>query len=324
MIPVPLGLTSVSRRRIGVTDTTCFADGLCVSAEALTATAAVVGTLAFAITFALAIARLKAADDALESERERTTSERDAFRSFVERVEATPTATPRLTDGGQVTAAGHAGTDLSVVVDAYRDAFLDLDHYDTEYDDSLGEHMAAELGDDVALAVGNSAVLTPQLKATLCARARDASQHRERLLDAIDAEADSLGSHRDVLVDVDATLDEAVPGHAAAALDAVDPERDGPPPDPTGPDSARSRADVIADWQRVEAAQRRLETVLAERQRDIHAQRDIIDGDEGPATLYEYVYGGLPSTYPVLGVATTLLDRANTLRGTLARSMHRT
>jgi hypothetical protein len=334
-LSLPLGLTSVSRQRIGVEDKTCLVDGVCVSAEALTAAAAVVGTLAFAITIALALSRIKAAEDALESERKRTTSERDAFRSFVERVEAQPTATPRLTDGGRAKTGVHGGTELASVVDAYRDTFLDLDHYDAEYDDTLGEHMAAELGDDVAVAVGNSAVLTPQLKATLCRRAREASQHRERLLDALDAEGNSLANHGDVLVDVDDDLADAARTQSAlddpasdadfgalgaesrSGVDGSGVAGDDPPPDP-------DRAAVIAAWQRTEAAQRQLEAVLADRQRDIHAQRDIVDGDDGPATLYEYVYGGLPNTYPVLGVATTLLERATTLRGSLARSMHRT
>jgi len=296
MLYAPPELTRVSQQQIGATDGTCLVDGFCVSAHVLTEVTAAVATLAFAVAFLFALTRLHDASDALENERERTRNERDAFESFVEAVADVSPENPRLTDGGaRAVSQGSSGT-LSTVVDAYRDTVLDLDHYDDEYDDSLAEHMTAELGDDVALAVSNGAILSPQLQQTLCVTGLQAKDRRENLLTALDAEADSLSSCTRRLRDVERDLD---------AVDA---------------DASRDRPNLVADWQTVHAAEDRTADVLEDRQRDIHDQKHVVGGGDGPTAVYEYVYGALPSSYPVLSAATSLLERTQSVRQDISRS----
>jgi len=293
----PPQLTRVSQQPIGAGDGTCFVDGFCVSAAVLTEALAAGATLAFAVAFLFALARLHEASDALDAERERTRNERDALADFVDSVASTAPENPGLTDGGPRAVAGSGTGSLSSVVDAYRDTVLELEHYDAEYDDTLAEHMAAEFGDDVALAVRNGAILSPQLQQTLCASGVRAKERRERLLSALDAEADSLSSCRRALAEVDATI---------AAVDST---------------ATRERAVLVEDWQAVREATEHAERVLEERQDDIHGQRHVVGSAGGPTTLYEYVYDELPTSYPVLSAGTDLLRRAREHRRGLSRML---
>jgi hypothetical protein len=289
----------VSQQQIGVTDELCVADGVCVSADFLTHALAALGTVFFAIAVLLAISRLHDAVDALEAERERTDRERDAFAAFAGRVSEIDTENPRLTDGGPMAVTGSRAGRLSAVVDAYCETVMAVEHYDDEYDEPLLEHMAAEFGDDVALAVQNGAILSPQLKRTLCASALQAKQRRERLLAALDAESASLTEGKGALSTIDDTLSR------------VDPDPD------------RPRDALVADWHAVQAANEDARSLLADRQSDIHEQRHVVGQAGGPTTLYEYVYGNLSSSYPVLSVGTTTVQRTRALRETLSRSIVR-
>ena len=291
------GLTRVSQQRIGATGETCLAEGLCVPADVLTHALAAVATVLFAAAVLLALSRLHDAVDALDAERDRTRRERDAFAAFVDAVASIDSENPRLTDGGPMAVNASRAGRLSDVVDAYRSTVMAVPHYDDEYDDSLVEHMAAEFGDDVALAVQNGAILSPQLKRTLRASALQAKQRRERLLAALDAEGESLSSCTRTLAEVD------------DALADVDPDPD------------RPRADLIADWQAVQRTRDTTVSLLESRQDAIHEQRHVVGQAGGPTTLYEYVYGDLPSTYPVLSLGTTAVDRTRSLRRRLSGSL---
>jgi hypothetical protein len=289
----------VSQQQIGATGDLCVADGVCISADVLTHALAALATFFFAAAVLIAISRLHDAFDALEAERDRTSRERDAFAAFVDRVSEIDAENPRLTDGGSMTVTGSRAGQLAAVVDAYRDTVMTVDHYDDEYDDTLLEHMAAEFGDDVALAVQNGVVLSPQLKRTLCASALQAKQRRGRLLAALDAESDSLTESKRTLSNVDDTLECAAP------------------------DPSRPRDALLTDWHALQAANEDARSLLADRQSDIHEQRHVVGQGGGPTTLYEYVYGSLPSTYPVLSLGTAAVERTRERRRALSRSIAR-
>ncbi|WP_323676379.1 hypothetical protein [Halorubellus sp. PRR65] len=291
------GLTRVSQQQIGATGETCLAEGLCVPADVLTQALAAVATVLFAAAVLLALSRLHDAVDALDAERDRTRRERDAFAAFVDAVAGIDSEDPRLTDGGPTTVTGSRTGRLPDVLEAYRRTVMDVPHYDDEYDDSLVEHMAAEFGDDVALAVQNGAILSPQLKRTLRASAMQAKQRRERLLAALDAEQESLSTCTRTLSEVDETLSD------------VDPSLD------------RPRADLIAEWQAIQATRDTTVSLLQSRQDDIHEQRHVVGQAGGPTTLYEYVYGDLPSSYPVLSLGTTAVEETRSLQRRLSRAL---
>lgn len=297
MSPSTPGLTRVSQQQLGATGDVCLTDGLCVSADVLTHALAALATVFFALAVILAISRLHDALDALDAEHDRTARERDAFATFVDIVSDIDAENPRLTDGGSMTMTGSRTGSLPEVLDAYRETAMAVPHYEEEYDDTLLEHMAAEFGNDVALAVQNGAVLSPQLKRTLCAAGLQAKQRRERLLAALDAEEESLTASTGALSDVDGTLERA------------------------DPDPDRSREALLTDWHDTQAAHERTVELLEDRQSDIHEQRHVIGDAGGPTTLYEYVYGGLPSSYPVLSLGTTAVERTRALRRSLSESL---
>jgi len=318
MFFAPPALTRVSQQKIGATAEACVADGVCVPADVLTQGLALAATLAFAVAVLMALSRLYDAADALAAERKRTRRERDAFETFVDSVAGINPQSPGLTDGGPTTVEGNHGGTLSHVVDAYRDTVLDVPHYDAEYDDTLAEHMAAEFGDDVALAVRNGAVMSPQLQQTLCTRGKQAMLRRERLLSALDAEEDSLSACTKTLKEVDEALEavssdvDAVTDEVAAAHEATEE-----------PAASMERDDLVHDWHAVQERRDELVSLLESRQEAIHEQRHVVGQGDGPTALYEYVYGALPSSYPVLSVGTRLLGRTRSLRRDVSRCLVR-
>lgn len=319
MIYAPADLTQVSQQRIGATDQTCLGEAVCVGPDVLTAGVALVGTLAFAIALALALSRLHDATEMLAVERDRTKRERDAFQTFLERVASMSPRNPRLTDGGHSTIGGRSADGLVGVIDAYRETVLSLDHYEEEYDDTLLEHMTAEFGEDVALAVHSSVVLSPQLQQTLCTRAQEAMDRRERLLEALDAERSSLGDCKETLASIDEDLTAVEDRHVEPTGETLSSADSSGSTKPSG--STKSSASTIADWHRINDAEGDVRDLLDARQTAIHDQRHVIGKGDGPTALYEYVYDDLPTSYPILSVGTRFLDRASSLRRTVARAL---
>jgi hypothetical protein len=142
-------------------------------------------------------AHLDNAMDRVVEERRRTAAERDAFNQFANRVAGMePTAPPvgapvgygRPTqEGGTLFEARCPAVDmLATVQTAYQETVMAIEHLETEYDESLPVHMAAEYGDDMAAAVTDGDILTPLLQATLVMAAQQAASQRETLCGALD------------------------------------------------------------------------------------------------------------------------------------------
>ncbi|MDN4015257.1 hypothetical protein QX233_22675, partial [Chryseobacterium gambrini] len=85
-----------------------------------------------------------------------------------------------------------------------------LSHYDEEYGESVITNLGAEFGEEVGAAVAGNGVFTAELKAALCAGARDAASRRATFLGVLDEERAALDDAARELHDV---------GDSAAALD---------------------------------------------------------------------------------------------------------
>ena len=249
-------------------------------------------TAAFLLLGGAVLVRLRGAREAVSTERTRTTAERDAFGRFRRRVVRLDPDTPRPPEppsaGGGVlatpTGATADGASLSDAREAYAETVMATPHYEEEYDESLPQSLAAEFGDGVAGAMVGGGALTPQLRATLASNAERAREEREDLLAELDREEAGIDAARDTL---------------ASAADAAE--------EVTGADlDYSSYTDLVADYERLEWHEERVETLLRDRQATVHERES-----ERPH-WYEYLYGQLTSPYPVVGAATeALADLAN-------------
>ena len=103
---------------------------------------------------------IDAARRALQRERRQLRDEREALKAFGKRVAEIDTASPAA--GHQrFPLAGAGSTGLQSVREAYADTVMDVPHYELAYDESLPEHMAGELGEELAAAVTGEGGSTP-------------------------------------------------------------------------------------------------------------------------------------------------------------------
>lgn len=156
---------------------------------------------------------IDAARRALERERRQLREEVDAFTAFGERVVELEATQPRA-GRRQTRIAASSSTALQSVRDAYAETVMDVSHYELAYDESLGDHMAGELGEEVAAAVTSSQSLHPPLKRSLITTINEAIRTRKRVLALIDGEEERLDEAERTVVDtierIDSILDQPI------------------------------------------------------------------------------------------------------------------
>ncbi|MFD1570850.1 DUF7260 family protein [Halorubrum laminariae] len=247
----------------------------------------IVGLVAF-----LAFAYVRDATEACRRERSRVLAERDAFESFADRVSSLePASAPSTTavlDGpvAGVHSVDSTGGDVTLrrVLSAYRDTVMSLPHYEREYDETLPESLAAELGPDTATALASDRTLSTGAQSALVRRSQQAADARLSLADAIGSELDALGAAERELSGVDRRRRRLI-----EHLDGID----GNP------------ADAAVDvWWRLDDLERECDALAGDRQTaldDPPLRPDAALDVESDRAFYEYLYG--PSdgpNYPVL------------------------
>lgn len=261
---------------------------------------AVLGMTALLVVVAGAVlTRLDGAREALTREATRTRAERDAFEQFRRRIanlESSERARPTPTVGGTnvltVPAGGAAVDDgLADARRAYRETVMATAHYDEEYDETLATNVAEEFSAPVASAlVEDGGALTPSLRTTLASGARRASRERTELLSRLEAERSSI---------------EAAESTLAPAVDASEAvvDRDL---------SRASYTDLVAEYERLEWHEGRVEPLLSDRQARIHDE----EGDR--RHWFDYLYRSLSSPYPVLSAGAGTLSLIDDAKSALA------
>lgn len=214
--------------------------------------------------------------------------EADAFEAFRSRVrdvdadaemDAVGSAEGDSTVGGTLAARPDRATrtGAEAVREAYENTVMDTAHYSEDYGDTYWESVATEFCDEIAVALGQSAGVTPLLKDRLLAAARDAESSRQRTLSALDREESALEDAAAVL------------GSVREELVAI---RSRPFYGCSAGDLRRLRSDLYR---------------LEERCQDVAVRRQA--GDLEPPSLRscasspslnEYLYGSLAATHPVL------------------------
>lgn len=261
---------------------------------------------------------------ALAEEQRRTADEREAFADFRRRVrEVRPASAP--TAGGEtggVRAVALADrpreTGTATVRRAYRETVMDVPHFDAEYDETCAESVAEELGRDLAAALVAGERFDPVCKRTLLDRAEERHSRRVTLVEALDAERESLAAVEKRISSVrDDLASVAIDGTALVervGTDAPD-GRDPAPRLPAGV-SFDALADRHADLRGLEE---RCDAVAADRQTTIQAEAARFSLPVGTADVPSYCYQSLPVTYPALSAVTDLSDRVATCRCAVER-----
>ena len=156
----------------------------------------------------------------VETDHERTTTERDAFASFLHRIsdfsvssaDLQPNRAQQPSTQTLVTpeTAKHAESQLARVRSAYRGTVMSVPHYDEDYGDSLPESLAEEFSPEVATAVLTGDQLTPHLRSRLIDATHHAREGRHALLQGLEDERNALNTADENLTRLGADLDDVL------------------------------------------------------------------------------------------------------------------
>lgn len=303
-------IQSVEPAAAECTDLSCDLASVASDPGAVTAFV-IAGVAAF-----VALAYVRDAKATCRDERRRVLDERAAFEEFADRVSGLdpaptsstapsfdgPTAAVRTVsavDGGNRT-----GDDVRLrrVLAAYRDTVMSLPHYGEEYDETIPQSLAAELGPDTTAALASNGTLSSGAQSALVRRSRRAADARSSLADAIDAEIDALSEYESDLNRVDRRRRRLL-----EHLDGVNGDR------------TDAGIDV---WNRLEDLEDDCDEAASERQRALDDPPMTVDapGEEADRrSFHEYLYGPTDGPrYPVLAQIAEVAGRIRTDRDRVA------
>jgi len=145
---------------------------------------------------------------ALQRERTRTETERDAFEEFGNQItEIQPSNAPSQgnTTHKRVTTTGGTGvyespplsspstTDhLAAIRDAYEETVMSVPFYEAEYGDTYEQSICEEFGQEVASALTRGSEFNPMVKQIVLAKVEEAQTEREALIHTCDREHESV------------------------------------------------------------------------------------------------------------------------------------
>ncbi|MFW6002837.1 MAG: DUF7260 family protein [Halanaeroarchaeum sp.] len=247
------------------------------------------------------LSHLYDAENCVEAELREVVAERNAYRAFAEAIESIPVtraagtvATPQTiqTVESRVTPAAH-------IRRAFEDTVMAVDHYDETYGESWETHLVNEFDADFLGGLREGSGVNPPMKRALRQQAIDAASRRDDLIRV-------LSTERSAVDEATATLDEI-----ETSLSAMD---DG---------SLRERPfeDLSEVHSSLEALEERTERLANRRQRQIHDESRCGRWDTRDLTLQEYLYGPLPTTYPVLHTTTRLGEDLEVARHRVLETM---
>lgn len=229
-------------------------------------------------------------------------AERDAFSEFASAVRGIEASPQQSLDTPTATLVSQSPDQKPVetVRNRYRETVMDVPDYEREYGESLPENMRAELGEEVTAAVLDGGRFTPHLKGALLARTEAAATQRRTLLNALDAERESLSEARSRLEATEMRLE------TCSELEL----------------SERSFEELLEYDHRSRRNEKRCRELLSERQRDIH-RRNRRFSDASETSLQQYLYGGLDFRFPALRAGVERIRQLRDRRRLVTRTIGR-
>jgi hypothetical protein len=266
-------------------------------------------------------ALLERARETLDRERRRTADERDAFADLHDRLRAVRPVSARPSGpvaGGPVASVADATTDaaadrLAAVREAYRETVMAVPHFDAEYGESYAESVTEEFGPAIAAPLVGGDRFDDRYRRALLEAAEEGRSRRATLVDALDAERESLATHRERIRSIRervAAVDVGGKSGRAPAGAATD-----------GANVTASFGALLAARSTLAALEERCETVAADRQADVHEHARRLSLSVETVDVPTYCYGPLPVSYPVLSAVTAVGERVERHRRAVERAI---
>lgn len=168
-------------------------------------------------------------------------------------------------------------------------------HYEAEYDETMPESMAAELGSDMVTSLAANGTLSPAAQRAIVDRSHEAAAARTSLTDAIDTELDALSDANMELTAIDRHR-----GHLMEHLAEVRIDETGA---------------AIDVWNQLTDLETEAESVANGRQQSLRKPPMQVDNticDAGEIAFYDYLYGDTEE--PRNPVLSQVIDLIATLR----------
>lgn len=246
------------------------------------------------VTALVALSHVHNAIEECRCEQQHVLDERDAFSEFADRVAALDSglAPPSAVDSTDPVARLYQTTTSTRSVDSrvqrvlsiYRDTVMSVPNYETKYEETVSESLAAEVGPDTVTSLATNKTLSPAIQNAIVSRSRKAVNVRDSLANAIEKELDALTDVESELSTIDRRRRRLI-----THLNDVDVDKTG------------AALDI---WHQLNDLETETENVATERQRSlrdppIQIDNRIVDADE--MAFYEYLYGATDvANHPVL------------------------
>lgn len=243
---------------------------------------------------------LRDAIETAEREQQEIRAEQDAFETFAQEVESMSARSGQPSTPCAVPADLTSPTEqLQTVRTRYRETVMATDDFEDAYDETLAEHLTAEFGPDLAAVLTGGGQLTAPVKQLLLQQAHGAVTQRERLLEEIEAERQSLKRIGPKLDPVDCTLERTTTG--ALRQEPFD--------------------QLIEREHELRTRRQTCEQLLARRQQDIHENRPAARTEN--ILVQEYLYSAMDVTFPALASILDRIERLDDHRQNVARAIAR-
>lgn len=241
---------------------------------------------------------IERASDQLREERTRTAAERDAFAAFrtcvteLDTASSPSTASLRAVATNVLTGTQHTNSQLERLREQYRTTAMSVPHFEEEYDESLAEHLTAELGEEIATQVVHGDRFTPTLKTALVDASETARDARESFIGILDDEQTELNEAQRTITTIERWFR------------AVN----------TRPLGEWSFDELFGAWETLIAMEHRCATVLQTRQQHLHRPGRTARAEQATLDLNQYMYQPLETDYPVLRDVLQVLETVRQAR----------
>jgi hypothetical protein len=262
--------------------------------------------LRYTVAFAFA-PRVSEAIGIAREERDRIAAEKDAFERFVQRIAAMEPSDRNVTTTPDPSSPAVSlskssckqkpadESSLQAVREVYRETVMDTPHYETDYAESIEQHMATELGPELTRAVTDEGKLLRQVREELLEQSRNAGRERTALLQTIEEEIDDITDGKRTV----RTVHEGI----TSVEDSLYPS------DVSG---------IVDGWTRLETLEDEMRALLRRRQSEIASGT----GGMPPHALQRYLYQSRPWTYPILLDGLETVERIDEARDRVVKHIY--
>lgn len=245
----------------------------------------------------VALTHIPEAQSELNAERERVTTEQNAFTAFQREVsEIKPMRPAPKQIPVRSTHTGSANTQVEQIRQAYRETIMSMSHYETEYNEPIEANMTAELGGEMATAILDGREFTQQVKSGLISQCGEARKRRKKLIILLEREQRRLDNAETEL--------EAILSEFESEATELDPDH--------------TFSELSNIWARLGKVENRC--------REFIQTHPAAQGNSpyNRADFPGYVYNSLSTSHPVLSEGIGIFERITEYRRTVLRTLTQT